>query len=102
MPRSRCGSASSFVTSASNRGKRRTTMRAFAAIVSGVLIAAACGGGTGGAGAAAGTLNPTDGKLRLPGINRQSAVYSQLSCKKTDEEVQRGAGKFKERKSMTR
>src|SRR5438128_12650205 len=95
MPRSRCGSVSSFVTSASNRGKRRTTMSAFAAIVSGVLIAGACGGGTGGGGASAGPIKLTDGKLVLAVINDQSAVYAELSGKNAVEAVKMAAEDFK-------
>src|SRR3989475_4786206 len=95
MPRSRCGSASSFVTSASNRGKRRTTMRAFAAIVSGVLIAAAAGGGTGGATASAAPIKLSDGKLVLAVINDQSGVYAELSGKNAVEAVKMAVEDFK-------
>ena len=70
-------------------------MRAFAAIVSGVLIAAACGGGTGGAGASAGPIKLTDGKLVLAVINDQSAVYAELSGKNAVEAVKMAVEDFK-------
>src|SRR2546430_8501041 len=70
-------------------------MRAFAAIVSVVLIAAACGGGTGGAGASAGPIKLTDGKLVLAVINDQSAVYAELSGKNAVEAVKMAVEDFK-------
>ncbi|TMG52911.1 MAG: ABC transporter substrate-binding protein [Chloroflexi bacterium] len=70
-------------------------MRAFAAIVSGVLIAAACGGGTGGGGASAGPIKLTDGKLVLAVINDQSAVYAELSGKNAVEAVKMAVEDFK-------
>ena len=70
-------------------------MRAFAAIFSGVLIAAACGGGTGGGGASAGPIKLTDGKLVLAVINDQSAVYAELSGKNAVEAVKMAVEDFK-------
>ena len=70
-------------------------MRAFAAIVSAVLIAAACGGGPGGAGASAGPIKLTDGKLVLAVINDQSAVYAELSGKNAVEAVNMAVEDFK-------
>src|SRR5439155_21696116 len=91
---SRRGSASSFITSASSHGKE-DDMRAFAAIISVVLIAAACGGGTGGTGASAGPIKLTDGKLVLAVINDQSAVYADISGRNAGEAVKMAVEDFK-------